>query len=57
MSCNPELEEFAPDLIYKCTCIRNTVDFFQMSDDKETVELKRKAIADRFGEFWDSLRK
>lgn len=52
---NCELEEFAPDLIYVCTCIRNIVDFPQISDDKDIVELKRKAVVDKFYGLWDSL--
>ena len=52
---NPELEEFAPDVIYVCTCIRNIVDFPYMSDDIAAVDLKRKAVADRFCGLWDSL--
>ena len=52
---NPELEEFAPDVIYVCTCIRNIVDFPYMSDDIVAVDLKRKAVTDRFCGLWDSL--
>ena len=47
---NLELEEFAPDIIYVCTCIRN------ISDDRETVELKRKQVVNKFFELWNSLK-
>ncbi len=52
---NPELEAFAPDLIYICTCVRNIVDFPAMSDSAETVELKRKAVTDKFFGLWDAV--
>lgn len=52
---NPELEEFAPDIIYVCTCVRNITDYPVMSDSKETVEAKKAAVLDRFTGLWDSL--
>ena len=52
---NPELESFAPDLIYICTCIRNIKDFPLVSDDKDTVEAKKQAAAGRFIGLWDSV--
>ena len=52
---NIELEEFAPDVIYVCTCIRNIVDFPCILDDIETVDLKRRTVIDRFKGLWDSL--
>ena len=52
---NPELEEFNPDLIYVCTCIRNIVDFPHVSDDKGTVDSKRKVVVDKFSALWDTL--
>ena len=55
MFSNSELESFAPDIIYVCTCIRNIMDFPQISDNKDTVELKRKAVVNKFCNFWDSL--
>ena len=30
---NPALEEFAPDLVYVCTCIRNITDIPLLSDN------------------------
>ncbi len=53
---NPALEEFAPDLIYVCTCIRNISVFPQMSDDRDAVEMKKKQVVDHFAGLWDSLR-
>lgn len=52
---NPELEEFAPDLIYVCTCIRNIVDFPAVADSKEVVDTKRQNVIDKFYGLWDSL--
>ena len=52
---NPELEEFAPDIIYVCTCVRSISDFPVMSDDTETVTAKRQAIINKFTGLWDSL--
>ncbi|SEQ16601.1 HAD-superfamily phosphatase, subfamily IIIC/FkbH-like domain-containing protein [Lachnospiraceae bacterium NE2001] len=53
---NQELESFAPDLIYICTCIRNIVDFPLVSDTKEIVESKRQALVDKFFGLWDAIR-
>lgn len=53
---NPELEEFRPDLIYVCTCIRNIVEFPQIADDQETVSRKRQNMVDRFTGLWDAMR-
>ena len=39
-----ELEEFTPDIIYVCTCIRNINDFPMLADTPETVEMKLNAI-------------
>ena len=52
---NPELEEFGPDLIYICTCIKNIIDFPMLSDSKETVGQKRSAVLNRFYGLWDHL--
>ena len=52
---NPVLEKFEPDVIYVCTCIRNIIDFPQMSDDKDSVDSKRRTIVDKFIALWDSL--
>jgi len=52
---NPELEEFAPDLIYVCTCIRNIVDFPDISDNRDVVETKKKNVVNKFYGLWDAL--
>ena len=43
---NHELEEFKPDIIYICTCVRNIIDFPVLSDQKEVVEQKKQAVVD-----------
>ena len=52
---NPELEDFSPDLIYVCTCIRNIDEFPTVSDDKDSVNSKRQNVIDKFYGLWDSL--
>ena len=52
---NPELKAFAPDLIYICTCERNITDYPLISDDKDTVDSKKKAVTDRFYGLWDAI--
>ena len=52
---NPELEEFSPDLIYVCTCIRNIVNFPLASDGKDMVDAKRQNAIDKFYGLWGSL--
>lgn len=52
---NAKLEEFAPDLIYVCTCIRNIADFPVMSDSKDMVDAKKSNVVNKFYGLWDSL--
>lgn len=52
---NPALEEFCPDLIYICTCIRNIVDFPLLSDSEEMVLSKKNSIKNKFYGLWDSV--
>ena len=52
---NPELEEFSPDLIYICTCIRNITEFPQMSDSRDVVEEKKKAVTGKYTGLWSAL--
>lgn len=54
---NPELEAFAPDIIYICTCTRNITDFPLLNEDRETVERKRDQVFARFRSCWDHLSK
>lgn len=52
---NPELEEFKPDLIYVCTCVRNIVEFPSLSDSKEDVENIRQNVINKFYGLWDAI--
>lgn len=52
---NPELEEFSPDLIYICTCIRNIMDFPAVTDSVEETDSKRQAVTDRFTGLWEHI--
>lgn len=52
---NPELEEFSPDLIYVCTCVRNILDYPELADSKETVEQKLTVIVEKFQGLWNHL--
>lgn len=52
---NPELEEFRPDIIYVCTCMRNILEWPSLSDSREAVELKKRGLRDKFVGLWDSL--
>ena len=53
---NAELESFSPDLIYICTCVRNIAEFPLISDDRETVDRKRKAVVSKFYGLWDAVK-
>ena len=53
---NPELETFAPDIIYICTCIRNVSNFPVVSDSKEAVEQKLDAVSVKFQGLWNHLK-
>lgn len=52
---NPELEEFKPDIIYVCTCVRSINDFPLVSDDKDVVDQKRQAVVNKFIGLWEHL--
>lgn len=52
---NPELLEFAPDLIYICTCVRNITLFPEMADSAEEVEQKCKGVYARYEAVWNHL--
>ena len=52
---NPELEAFAPDIIYICTCVRNITDFPEMTDDQAAVNAKLDACMQKFTGLWDRL--
>ena len=53
---NPDLEAFAPDLIYVCTCVRNITAFPSLADSREEADQKREAVVQKFTGLWDSLR-
>lgn len=52
---NAKLEEFSPDIIYVCTCIRNISEYPELGDSKETVKAKRAAVSDKFRGLWEHL--
>ena len=52
---NAELEAFAPDIIYVCTCIRNITDFPVMSDDRNAIEQKLSNVSEKFTGLWNHL--
>lgn len=53
---NPQLREFAPDILYIHTSNRNVTDFPQIDDSKEEVlEKEEKAFA-HFQVMWDKLQ-
>lgn len=52
---NPELEVFAPDIIYVCTCIRNISDFPNLADSNEAVEQKLETVSAKFQGLWKHL--
>lgn len=52
---NPELEKFAPDLIYICTCHRNIADYPIMTDSRETVNEKLSALLEKFQGLWQHI--
>lgn len=52
---NPELEEFALDIIYICTCVRNITEFPHLSDSREAVEQKKTLVANKFQGLWNHL--
>jgi len=54
---NPTLQEFAPDVIYVCTCIRNIPDFPLLSDTPEEVARKRDQVIEKFTGLWENLEK
>lgn len=53
---NQELEEFAPDIIYICTCIRNITEFPVLTDTRDVVEQKKAVVVNKFSKLWDHLQ-
>ena len=52
---NAELLEFAPDVIYICTCIRNLTQFPHPADSFEVIAQKKDAEVSKFVGLWDHL--
>lgn len=55
MFLNPELEAFAPDIIYVCTCNRNILDYPILTDTFEEVLGKQNMVIEKFKSLWDHL--
>lgn len=56
MFSNPELEEFTPDLVYICTCIRNITNWPELVNDRKTVDEKLDVNANKFIGLWEHIR-
>ncbi len=54
---NPELEEFAPDIIYVFTTTRNITSFPGIKDIPETVEALIRSEMDKYLDIWANLTK
>ncbi len=52
---NPELKNFAPEIIYLCTCIRNIPLFPAISDSSEEAASKLSEVYRRFEGLWEHL--
>ena len=52
---NTELEDFAPDVIYVCTCNRNIIEYPMLSDSKEVVDDKYQVVVNKFYSLWDHM--
>jgi len=52
---NPELEAFAPDIIYVCTCVRSISDFPCLADTYEVVSEKLASEFNKMSALWDNL--
>lgn len=52
---NARLEEFSPDIVYICTCIRNITEYPVVTDSKADVDEKRQALVNKFYGLWDSI--
>ncbi len=52
---NPALEEFAPDVIYVCTCSRNIPVMPEMDDSAAQVDAKLDSVYRKFTDLWTHL--
>ena len=50
-----KIQEFKPDIIYVCTCVRNIIEWPVMTDSKNDVDTKRQALMDKFTGLWDTM--
>lgn len=55
MFSNPELELFAPDIIFIHVSNRNILDYPEPSDTEEQVQGKLDGVTERFFRMWDNL--
>lgn len=55
MFSNDKLQEFAPDIIYICTCIRNIDTFPLLTDTSEEVDMKLLEVYEKFQKLWERL--
>lgn len=53
---NPELEEFAPDIIYICTSNHNITAYPNMTDTEEDIDRLISGEMDKFTSIWESLK-
>lgn len=53
---NPELEAFAPDVIYIHTTNRNIIRYPSLSDNAEVIDALLDAEMEKFRHIWDSLK-
>lgn len=54
---NPELEEFAPDIIYIHTSNRNITDYPELEDTHQSVDDKLNALMEKFEGLWKHIAK
>lgn len=52
---NADLESFAPDVIYICTCNRNIMNYPKLDDSKEEVNGLLRKESGRYQAMWDHL--
>jgi FkbH-like protein len=52
---NAELEKFAPDIIYICTCNRNIAEYPLMTDSRDVVDHKMDLLCQKFTSLWEHI--
>ncbi len=53
---NPVLDEFAPDIVYVCTSIRNILSFPAVSDDEAAISEMLETELKRYMGIWESVQ-